>query len=47
MRSRASQHGLAVSAAVYDLVVQPMLLKLGLHAIEHGEILPSGGHPLR
>jgi hypothetical protein len=38
---RAS-HGLAVSAAVYDLVVQPMLLKLGLHAIEHGEIQPSG-----
>lgn len=35
--------GLAVSAAVYELVVQPMLFKLGLHVIEHGEIQPFGG----
>ncbi|WP_422898936.1 hypothetical protein [Propionivibrio sp.] len=38
-----SSHGLAVSVAVYELVVQPMLSKLGLHVIEHGEIQPFGG----
>jgi hypothetical protein len=36
-------HALSVSVAVYNLVVQPMLFKLGLHVIEHGEIQPFGG----
>ena len=36
-------HALSVSVAIYELVVQPMLFKLGLHVIEHGEIQPFGG----
>jgi len=36
-------HALSVSVAVYNLVVQPMLFKLGLHVIEHGEIQPFRG----
>ena len=36
-------HALAVSVAVYELVVHPMLAQLGLHVIERGEIQPLGG----
>ena len=36
-----SELALAVSAAVYERIVYPMLAKLGLSVIEHGEIVPS------
>ena len=36
-------HALSVSVAVYELIVHPMLAKLGLHVIERGEIQPFGG----
>lgn len=38
-----AMHALAVSVAVYDLVVCPMLFKLGLQVVEYGEIRPFGG----
>lgn len=41
--SKNATHALTVSVAVYELVVHPMLAKLGLHVIEQGEIQPFGG----
>ncbi len=41
--SAHASHALSVAVAVYDLIVRPMLFKLGLCVIEHGVIQPFGG----
>jgi hypothetical protein len=41
--SDKAAHAVSVAVAVYELIVQPMLAKLGLHVVEQGEIQPWNG----